>query len=139
MPHFSKTSTERLQTAEEDLQTVFNEVIKRFDCSILCGHRTREEQDAIDPKFSKVKWPHSKHNFEPSRAVDAVPYPVDWDNTDRMYLFVGYVLATAQMMYEMHLIDHEVVSGADWDGDTMTDDQKFIDLPHFQLGKHRHD
>lgn len=137
MPHFGKVSTERLKTAEKDLQTVFNEVIKRFDCSVLCGHRTREEQDAIDPKFSKVKWPHSQHNFEPSRAVDVVPYPVDWDNTDRMYLFVGYVLATAQMMYDMGLIDHEIRSGADWDGDTMTDDQKFIDLPHWELGKHR--
>ena len=137
MPSFGKASTERLQTAEEDLQTVFNEVVKRFDCSVLCGHRTREEQDSIDPKFSKVKWPHSKHNFEPSRAVDVVPYPVDWENTDRMYLFVGYVLATAQMMYSMGLIDHEIRSGADWDGDTLTDDQTFMDLPHFQLGKKR--
>lgn len=137
MPSFGKTSTENLESAERDLQVVFNEVIKRFDCSVICGHRTREEQDAIDPKFSKVKWPHSKHNFEPSRAVDVIPYPVDWDNTDRMYLFVGYVLATAQMMYDMGLIDHEIRSGADWDGDTMTDDQRFIDLPHFEIGRRR--
>lgn len=137
MPAFGDKSKANLETAEYDLQILFNEVIKRFDCSVICGHRTREEQDAIDPKFSKVKWPHSKHNFEPSRAVDVVPYPVDWDNTDRMYMFVGYVLATAQMMYDMGLIDHEIRSGADWDSDTMTDDQKFIDLPHFELGKKR--
>lgn len=133
MPKFGTASTNNLATAEADLQLLFNEVIKRFDCSILCGHRGKEEQDAAYPKYSQVKWPHSKHNFEPSQAVDAVPYPVDWDNTDRMYMFVGYVLATAQMMYDQGIIDHEIISGADWDGDTMTDDQKFIDLPHFQI------
>ena len=139
MPAFGPASKANLKTAETDLQILFNTVITRFDCSVICGHRTREEQDSIDPKFSKVKWPHSKHNFEPSRAVDVVPYPVDWKNTNRMFMFVGYVLSTAQQLFDDGVIDHEIISGADWDNDTETDDQIFIDLPHFQLGRHRKD
>ena len=32
---------------------------------------------------SKLSWLESKHNCEPSRAVDIAPYPIDWDDRER--------------------------------------------------------
>ena len=29
----------------------------------------------------------------PSRAVDVVPYPIDWDDRERFHLFAGFVIA----------------------------------------------
>ena len=44
MPKFGNRSKQRLETCHEDLQEIFNEVIKYFDCSVLCGHRGEEDQ-----------------------------------------------------------------------------------------------
>ena len=57
MPAFGRRSRKRLATAHIDLQILFFEVVKEFDCTVLCGHRTKMEQDALYPKYSKVKWP----------------------------------------------------------------------------------
>ena len=37
MPKFSARSTERLETCDERLVTIFNEVVKHFECTILEG------------------------------------------------------------------------------------------------------
>ena len=39
MNKFSAISKERLATCDERIQTVFQQVIKYFDCSIIEGHR----------------------------------------------------------------------------------------------------
>ena len=52
MPHFGKKSKERLATCHEDLQKVFNEVIKVVDCSVLEGHRDERRQEQL---FSEGK------------------------------------------------------------------------------------
>lgn len=128
MPKFGKRSRYNLTTCHEDLQRLFNEVIKYFDCSVICGYRGGGEQDeAFHKGFSKLKFPESKHNKIPSLAVDVVPYPIDWDDTDRLYMFVGFVKAVAVMM------DISIRCGADWDGDMEVKDQNFHDLPHFEL------
>jgi len=130
MPKFGKTSTARLATCHPDLQRLFNEVIKNYDCSILQGVRSKEEQDEYffgTPQRSKVQWPNSKHNKTPSMAVDVAPYPIDWDNTNRFYHFAGYVLATADQM------GIKIRFGGDWDSDKDFSDQTFNDLPHFEL------
>jgi len=77
MATFSAISRERLETCDERLQRVFREVVKYFDCSILEGHRGQAEQhrDFMTGK-SKVDWPNGKHNKMPSKAVDAMPYPI---------------------------------------------------------------
>ena len=55
------------------LQNLFNEVIKDRDCTILCGYRGKEEQEkAVSEGNSKLHYPHSKHNYNPSCAVAAV-------------------------------------------------------------------
>ena len=45
MPKFGKTSKERLETCEEDIQLLFKEVVRGFDCSIVCGHRGEKDQN----------------------------------------------------------------------------------------------
>jgi peptidoglycan L-alanyl-D-glutamate endopeptidase CwlK len=75
MPKFSRISKKRLETCDIRLQNIFNEVVKTYDCSILCGYRTKQEQNnAFNKGRSKLKYPHSKHNKYPSKAVDVAPY-----------------------------------------------------------------
>ncbi len=84
MPKFSARSTERLETCDPRLIAVFNEVVKHFDCTILEGWRSEEDQnEAFRTGKSKLKYPEGKHNKQPSFAVDVAPYPVDWENLDR--------------------------------------------------------
>ena len=132
MPRYGKTSRARLETCHEDLQRVFNEVIKTIDCSVLEGIRTKEKQDRMyAEKKSKFKYPKSNHNVtEPngkSLAVDVTPYPLDWKDRERQTLFAGYVLATARSMGIL------LRWGGDWDMDFQVNDNKFDDFPHFEL------
>ena len=128
IPRYSKTSKQRLATCHPALQDIFNDVIRYFDCTIICGHRGKEAQNAAyAKKKSKVVYPDSKHNYEVAMAVDACPYPVDWGDTDRMYFFGGFVIAHARIK------GIPIRWGGDWDSDTFVHDQKFIDLAHFEL------
>lgn len=134
MPAFGIRSLTNLGQAHKDLQVIFKEVIKQFDCTVICGHRSKEAQNkAYSDGFSKVQYPNSKHNSIPSMAVDVVPYPIDWKDTNRMYLFNGFVLATAIRLKEEGKITHDLRLGSDWDSDTQVNDHRFIDLPHFEL------
>ena len=45
MPRFGKTSESRLSTCERDIQTIFREVVKHIDCTIVEGHRSAERQN----------------------------------------------------------------------------------------------
>jgi peptidoglycan L-alanyl-D-glutamate endopeptidase CwlK len=134
MPKYSQKSQDKLKECHQDLQTIFNYVIQHWDNTIITGHRSKEEQDDVFQKgYSKVKWPNSKHNSKPSMAVDSVPYPIEWTNTDRMKIYVGFVLGVARRMLDDGEITHELVSGLDWDNDTFIKDHTFHDHPHFQL------
>tara|TARA_Y100000310_G_C20336570_1_gene647808 strand:+ start:67 stop:474 length:408 start_codon:yes stop_codon:yes gene_type:complete len=130
MPSFSAISESRLATCHPNLQLVFNELITRFDHSILCGHRGMAAQNAAYhavPQLSKVMWPAGKHNQTPSLAVDAAPYPVVWLDTRRMAYFAGMVVELG------HAMKIPIRWGGDWDRDTDLADQKFNDLVHFEL------
>ena len=130
MPRFGKKSMSKLETCHEDLQQVFYQVIKHFDCSVLEGHRGEELQNKyFNEGKSKVKFPKGKHNANPSNAVDVVPWPVDWDDTDRMYYFAGFVKGIAAML------DIPLRWGGDWNDNTEVKDTGFKDLPHFELKK----
>lgn len=136
MPRFSKRSINNLSECHIDLQVVFKEVIKHFDCTVIEGHRPEAEQNAAyNAGNSKVKYPNSKHNSLPSLAADVVPYPIDWNDTDRMRYFAGFVMGVAALLKAQGKITHAVRAGIDWDCDTQTNDQRFIDLPHFELVK----
>ena len=138
MPRFGNTSQERLDTCHEDIQSLFNYVVRNYDCTILEGHRSKEDQqEKFNSGKSKVKWPMSKHNKLPSRGVDVAPYPIDWGESGsqeerrkalaRFYYFAGYVLAVSEML------GIRVRWGGDWDGDKIFSDQSFDDLVHWEL------
>jgi hypothetical protein len=133
MPRYSLRSQDKLSTCHPDLQKVFNEVIKRYDCTIVYGKRGKEAQnEAYANGFSKVKYPNSKHNTTPSRAVDVLPYHTNephlrWNDDKSAYHFAGYVLRVAE---EMGI---KIRFGIDWDGDLEFKDQGFIDRPHYEL------
>lgn len=163
MPHFSKKSQRNLDTCNPLLGKLFRRVVVNFDCSILEGARSKNRQmTLLDEKKTKLKYPHSKHNVglgagrKLADAVDVVPYPIDWrfeknlldlafeetgsgwdvgakfleveHNIQRWFMFIGYVKGIAS---EMGI---SLISGADWDGDNCMADQKFDDLPHFEIG-----
>lgn len=128
MLKFSLKSKNNLATCHEDLQKIFNEVIKNYDCSILQGWRSNEEQEELfKQNKTKLRAKQSKHNYHPSLAVDVAPYPIDWNNKDRFYHFAGYVKGIADNM------GIEIRWGGDWNNNNSFDDQTFDDLPHFEL------
>lgn len=146
---FSKSSLSRLETCHPDLRILFKSIIKRRDCKILCGVRSKAEQDRLfNLKKSKLMWPHSKHNVEDpdglAMACDVVPYfsgkdpAVIWPDASAnkwtfikqmglYYDFHGYVKATADAL------GISIRWGGDWDGDGDYTDQTFDDLVHFEL------
>lgn len=128
MPTFSKSSFDKLKTTHPDLQRLFQEVVKHYDCTILCGHRSQADQEqALKEGKSKLDWPNSPHNTEPSRAVDVAPCPIDWNNIKAFYHFAGFVRGIACQL------GISLTWGGDWDSDFDLNDQKFNDLPHFEL------
>jgi len=130
MNKFSRQSQDALLTCDHDLQEVFNHVLQIHDCTILEGFRGQEKQDEYyRTGKSKVKYPDSKHNQKPSEAVDAGPYPIDWNDTKRFYYFAGIVKGVAASL------GIEVRWGGDWDSDNDLNDQTFMDLVHFELVK----
>lgn len=119
-PNFSAKSSERLESCHPLLQDIFGEVIKHRDCSILFGYRGREEQEeAFRNGNSKAHYGNSNHNFYPSLAVDAMPWPINWDDIKGIHEFAGFVLGIA------------AAKGIPirWGGKF----KSFFDGPHFEL------
>ena len=130
MPKFGKKSKFRLLSCDYRLQDVMNEVINYVDCSVLEGRRDEERQNKLfDEGKTKVRFPNGRHNARPSRAVDVVPYPVDWNDRERFHLFAGFVLGIARSM------GIKLRWGGDWNMNFEVDDNKFDDFPHFELLK----
>lgn len=126
MPFFSDQSKRELETCAQPLQYLMNEVIKYWDCTVLQGKRSIEEQRRnVAAKVSKTI--DSRHLDDPARAVDVAPYPVDWNDLDRFRAFGGFVLGVASQM------GIDIRWGGDWDSDRQLSDQTFHDLPHFEL------
>ena len=130
MPKFGRTSRKRLETCHPDLITLFEAVAEEVDCSVICGHRNKEDQDkAVASGHSKAVFPKGKHNASPSNAIDIAPYPIDWNDRERFIYFGGVVKGFA---YKLGL---PLRWGGDWDNDTQLSDNSFDDLVHFEVRK----
>ncbi|KKL07645.1 hypothetical protein LCGC14_2583960 [marine sediment metagenome] len=128
MPKFSERSRLILETCDPQLQTLFLEVVKTFDCIIVCGERREFEQnDLLRRGLSKLPYPKSKHNYIPSKAVDVYPYPINWQDRERMTYFAGFVMGKASTL------GYRLRWGGDWDLDWNVRDNVFDDLGHFEL------
>lgn len=127
MPELSQKSLNKLNQCHPDIQRIMLEVIKTDDFTIIEGYRTKEDQDAMFYKgTSRVKWPNSKHNVLPSKAIDIWPWPVprkkdgslDSDSQAWTYL-AGVVLEKAEQL------GINLVWGGSW--------YSIVDKPHFEL------
>lgn len=127
---YSSRSQSRLASCDPRLQQVFARAADFWDIQIIEGHRsTRRQRQLFMAGKSKIDGVtrKGKHNHEPSLAVDAAPYPIDWEDTERFYQFGwGIVGLAASMGIKLRW-------GGDWDGDGETADQTFNDLVHFEV------
>lgn len=95
--------------------------IKRIDFSIICGRRNKEEQNAAYyTGKSKVMYPESKHNSNPSLAFDVIPYPFNgWKDKKQFYSLANI------MKEEANKLNINIKWGGDF--------KSFFDGPHFEL------
>lgn len=140
MPEFGKTSLKRLNTCHSDIRTVMHHAIEIMDFSVIEGHRTharqaelyqqgRDKDGNIVDKTKVVTYAlpgESNHNYDPSRAIDIVPWPTQYACKTKMRQLAAVVLAKAEEL------DIKLVWGGDWNGDGIATD---FDLPHFELAK----
>ena len=76
-----------------------------------------------------MRWPNSKHNTYPSIAVDVMPYPIDWNDKNRVTTFYEFVKKKADGL------GIKVRWGADWDMDGKYWEREGweVDGPHYEL------
>lgn len=135
MYKFSKKSLEKLNLAHKNLQIILKEAIKEIDFTIICSTRTQAEQFELfkqgrilkDGKWIKIGATvtnidginkKSKHNYNPSLAIDIVPFPIDWNNINRFQELAKVIKRIAK---EKNI---KIIWGGDW---------KMKDYPHFEL------
>ena len=132
MAQFSDKSKGILATCHPKLIAICNTAIMRFDFSVISGNRGEKEQNrAFAAGNSHLGFPHSKHNKEPSMAVDLAPFPIDWDDTGRFKLLAGYILGLAVAL------KIELRWGGAWGEDFNMENQRLVDLGHFELKERR--
>ena len=132
MPQFNALSLERLRTADQRLQDVFDEAIKTRDITILCAYRNQDEQhEAFITGKSQKEWPNSLHNTQPSLAVDFAPYfpqvKIDWEDIPAFALLAGYLIRIGESQ------GVKLRWGGDWSQDGRTRDENFKDLDHIEI------
>jgi hypothetical protein len=128
MYQYSQKSLDKIKTLDPRLQMILHELIKVMDVKIIWGYRGEQEQNsAFDRGNSTKRFPESKHNRMPSRAVDVTPHPVNWEDTNKFYYMDGVIKGIAATR------DIKIRGGWDWDGDNDFTDQKLNDLAHFEL------
>ena len=135
MPRFSQRSLSNLASCHIDLQILFNEVIKHFDCIVTEGYRNQVDQEkAFNSGASKLHYPHGKHNQIPSYAVDVYPYPILFHDEKLALWFGGYVLGIAEILRSEERITHEIRWGGAWNGlGKLNNGNMLSDMGHFEL------
>jgi len=132
---FSKTSDDRLKTCDKRLQSIMYRAIQisKVDFGIAEGHRTVELQKKYFAEGkSKLDGVTnlSKHNEQPSKAVDIYGYlngKAVYDTPVMCYLAGVIEASAAELGYNIRW-------GGNWDNDgEIIKDQTFNDLPHYEL------
>ena len=153
MASFGTSSQKKLNTCEPKIRLICNEAIKYIDFSVITGHRTKEKQNALYPKFTKLKWPNGKHNKFPSKAIDVAPYIQPYGTifgnpneivhmmelTDvseaeaKAFVWKSYARLIGIMEGIALCNNINIRVGIDWDGDFDMLDQTFHDLGHWEI------
>ena len=157
MASYSNSSSEKLNTAHPDLIAIFTEAVKIFDNTIVYGYRDPALQFELYKKgrsFISGQWivtdkskvvtykdgtdKKSNHNYNPSKAIDAIPYYSDaphlrWNNIKEICYFAGHVMAIADRLKVEGKITHRIKWGADWNMNHSIHDETFTDYAHYQI------
>lgn len=133
---------------------VCHHTIRFTDFGVIKGFRGKEEQNHLYRiGASQLQFPLSKHNRDPSEAIDLAPYHPKYkhlfggaeqvseiskaeglstDAVSRLILSHYYYLAGV-VMTQAQLLQVPLRWGGDWDRDTDIFDNRFNDLGHFEL------
>lgn len=129
---YSSKSESRLASADERLQKVFKAAAQFYNITIIEGHRSDRRQRQLHmsgkSKLDGINQ-KSKHQSDPSLAIDAAPYPIDWQDVERFYQFGFFIVGLGASL------GVKIRWGGDWDGDGDIRDQRFNDLVHFELAE----
>lgn len=126
-----------LSSCSANIQRIIREAIRRapkwLDFAVICGHRNEADQNAAfnaRPQRSKKRWPDSRHNTLPSKAVDVRPAspfnPEDWNDKLRFARILGFIEAVA---IDLGI---PVRFGHDWNQNGRSIDENFVDLGHIE-------
>ena len=120
MNKFSKGSEMKIGTLCQSLQKLVRIAIELIDFAVIDGHRDEKTQNRYFKNgISKLRYPSSKHNNNPSLAMDLFPEPYIWSNTEAFYRLASVVFGVAEYL------DIEIVWGGHW--------ESLKDLPHFEI------
>ena len=129
----SQRSLQRLEGVDPKLVAVVKRAIQitTQDFSVLEGLRTKERQAELYAQGRTapgpvVTWTMDSPHLH-GRAVDLVPYPVDWNDLSKFD-------AIAEAMFEAaDYLGVKLRWGADWDMDGKPREKSESDSPHFEL------
>ena len=128
MPKFGKRSRQRLKGVDQRLVSVLNELIKIMDVTIIEGVRSTEKQQEYFSKGkSKIDGINKKGQHQLGKAVDLAPYPINWDDRDRMHYMGGMLRGIGKQL------NLNIRWGGDWDSDGEVADNSFDDLVHIEI------
>lgn len=130
MPNFSKRSKELRQYLCKDLRVLVDEVIKLYDFSIIESTRGKAEQEkAYLCGTSKAHFGESAHNYNPSFAVDVVPYPIPLKQKNGVILWDDNSPEWKKMTDTFKAVANdmgiEIICGIDF--------KSFRDAPHIEI------
>ena len=128
-----KTSLARLKGVDEQLVNIVKRAIEisEVDFTVLEGVRTLERQRELYAQGRNapgkiVTWTMKSRHIE-GKAVDLVPYPLDWNDLEKFNKIKDAMFQAAREQ------DVNLRWGADWDGDGNYREKGEYDSPHFEL------
>ena len=128
-----KTSLARLKGVDECLVKVVKRAIEisEIDFTVMEGVRTLDRQRELYAQGRTapgkiVTWTMKSRHIE-GKAVDLVPYPLDWNDIEKFNKIKDAMFQAAREQ------DVNLRWGADWDGDGKYREKGEYDSPHFEL------
>ena len=128
-----KTSLARLQGVDETLVNVVKRAIEisEVDFTVMEGVRTLERQRELYAQGRTapgkiVTWTMKSKHIE-GKAVDLVPYPLDWNDLEKFNKIKDAMFQAAKEL------DVNLRWGADWNGNGEYREKGEYDSPHFEI------
>lgn len=151
---FGNSSRQKLDTIHDDLVLIFEESLKvsQVDFGVSNGSRTiAKQQQYFNERKSKI----NPENYSLEKLMQIAKHLVDKDHPKSragdIYVYVpgkkelrydvrylsylgGVITSTANRLFNEGRVKHKIRWGYNWDGDEeIGTDQRFQDMPHFEL------